>query len=84
MPKRLRHLLTEYRWVLVVAAGLMAFTLGFFGYREWLTSLHQHDPVTARLPPECSTAIPEILKSTGQRVVRMENAEHAALSAARR
>jgi hypothetical protein len=29
-------------------------------------------------------AIPEVLKSTGQRVVRMENAEHAALSAARR
>jgi hypothetical protein len=50
LSKRLRHFLTEYRWALVVAAGLVAFTLGFFGYREWLTGLHQHDPVTAPAP----------------------------------
>jgi hypothetical protein len=50
LPKRLRHFLTEYRWALVGAAGLVAFTLGLFGYREWLTSLHQHDPATVPAP----------------------------------
>ena len=63
LPKQLRHFLTEYRWALVGAAGLVAFTLGFFGYREWLTNLHQHDPVTAPAPG----VLDEIFDRVGQR-----------------
>ena len=43
-PDRLGRILTEYRWVLVGAAGVVAFVLGVFGYHDWLTGLHQSDP----------------------------------------
>jgi hypothetical protein len=43
-PQWLGRILTEYRWVLIGAGGLVAFVLGAIGYHDWLTSLHQHDP----------------------------------------
>jgi hypothetical protein len=50
LPERFRGFAAQYRWELVIAAGIVVFMLGFFGYREWLTSLHQHDPVNAPAP----------------------------------
>ncbi|MDT7760976.1 MAG: hypothetical protein QOC63_396, partial [Mycobacterium sp.] len=43
-PEWRRRILTEYRWVLIGAGGIVAFVLGVIGYHDWLTSLHQHDP----------------------------------------
>jgi hypothetical protein len=49
-PEWLGRILTEYRWVLIGAGGIVAFVLGAIGYHDWLTSLHQHDPATVPAP----------------------------------
>jgi hypothetical protein len=49
-PEWLGRILTEYRWVLIGAGGIVAFVLGAVGYHDWLTGLHQHDPVTVPAP----------------------------------
>ena len=47
-PEWLGGLLTDYqwavRWGLVGAGAIVAFVFGLFGYHDWLTRLHEHDP----------------------------------------
>jgi voltage-gated potassium channel Kch len=43
-------LFSDYRRVLVGAGGVLAFVLGLFGYTDWFTAQHLHDPANVAAP----------------------------------
>jgi hypothetical protein len=45
-----RWLFSDYRRVLVGIGAVVAFVLGLFGYHDWLTGLHHHDPLNVPAP----------------------------------
>lgn len=41
---RLSQTWTNYRWPLIVTVGALAMALGYVGYDQWRTGLHERDP----------------------------------------